>query len=599
MKASTRILLSLSIFGVSAASAQDISTEVVVDRTIVPVQRAATRPQTVSPQLLVPQAGRPGLDFTEYDSRSEFDPAIPVLHPAVHTALSPLSPYRGYAALGYYPAYNLGASAGYRFIAGPRTSLGASLQFDGNSYHNPLFSGADGKSTSVRNNTVSAAADFSQRIGEKSRLDVDAAYTHGARRLPDEANPENTEHLNIAGLNARWWSSAGSVSYNVRAAYSYFGYAGERLYPTGEGVEIGLEGASEHRFRIGAGAIAPLDRHRHSWIGLEIEGDILHRGDGLRQHIDAAGSDPRPLEFILLDNPRYTTSAIIGATPYFGLNYANVNARVGLDVDISAGTTGKVVHVAPDIMLDWNPSKQLAVYATFTGGESFNTLRGLYEDNPFAPAAFSFANSYAPVKARAGINVGPFYGATAEIYGGYENVRDMPMPALVDGATVGYNTPRRFTLGRYAAYMPVDISGWYAGVRLGYSWRDLLKVGAGVEVLPHSYASATTANPDRAAYVATASLVVRPLERLTIDLGYELRAGRRYYGLARTPVGNIGHSEVRMRNVSMLDAGARYAVTPAFTVFATLENLLCRQVELFPLLPSQRMHGLVGVELKF
>ena len=52
-------------------------------------------------------------------------------------------------------------------------------------------------------------------------------------------------------------------------------------------------------------------------------------------------------------------------------------------------------------------------------------------------------------------------------------------------------------------------------------------------------------------------------------------------------------------NTGSLNLDARYAITPAFSVFANLENLLCRRWRLAPQVLSQRMHGLVGVSVKF
>ena len=117
-----------------AAGAKDLKTEITVDRTVVPVEREATRLGGISPVLMQPQTDFRRLTLVEYGEPSELTSSITPLEPASYGDTIPVTPYRGYASAGYFPAYNLGLSAGYRFINTSRTRLGAWMQFDGESY---------------------------------------------------------------------------------------------------------------------------------------------------------------------------------------------------------------------------------------------------------------------------------------------------------------------------------------------------------------------------------------------------------------------------------------------------------------------------------
>lgn len=585
------------------AGAEDLRTEINVDRTVVPVQRPATRLQTLSPSLITPKVDTRRLNMTEYSSASEFAPTFNKLEPGSYPALKPLSPYRGYAAIGYFPAFNLGASAGYRIVNTEKTRLGAWLQYDGYSYNSHIAAGGDER-PGVNNNTFTIAADFAQRFGTKSHLMADVAYTRAALGLPSDANPSQKQGINLADAKLAWWSTAGKVGYHANLAFSHTGLTKDIAFSNNSLSAPDLNPASENRISFTAGAVS--QNSRGVWFGAEASADFLHHNNGLTL---THNNDPLQnltgdaFEYIWLLQPEHATNGIISVKPYFGYTSRTVNARIGIDLDITTGTSsnGKAIHVSPDVLLNWNPSTQTSLYARFTGGEHFNSLRSLYEVSPFAPGPNIYVNSYTPVKARVGFIAGPFAGATAEIFAGYEATRGVPMPAIISYLRLpvegGYTSYRD-----YAGFMPVNLSGWDFGVRLGYAWRSMFKASAGFHLLPSSYSHATSANRDRARYIADATIEFKPMEQMSFELGYEFRGGRKYYALdlrESSTSAVYDRREMKMRNVSDLSFGGRYAFTDAFTVFLRVENILSRHVEELPWMTGAGIHGLAGVQLKF
>lgn len=591
----------------ATVAAEDLRTEIEVDRTVVPVQRPATRLRTMSPVLVTPDVKRQTLSMSEYSAASDFAPTFNLLEPASYPALRSLSTYRGYASVGYFPGFNLGASAGYRFINSEKTRLGAWLQYNGSSYNSHIAAGGDGRPT-VSDNTVTLGADFAQRFGKKSNLMIGVDYTHAALSLPTDADPSQKQGINLADVKASWWSTIGKLGYHANVGFSHTGLTKDIAFLSPASVSSrSLTAAGENRVTVALGTTGRLKSASSSWIGIELKADILHTTDGmfLNEALTYGSWDfvgmtsPVAGVYMALTDYSGCTRGIYSAKPYFGFSGSDVHARIGLDVDVSTGYSTRF-HIAPDVMIDWNPASQVAVYARFTGGEEYNTLRSLYDVSPFAPGINTYVNSYSPVKGRLGVVAGPFAGATAEVFAGYEATRDVPMPVVLSDVSF-YNPDMMYPFIRdFNGFFSNNLSGWHAGVALSYRWRSRFEAKAGFRILPSSYSHGLAECHDRARYIATASVVFKPVEKLSLGLDYELRAGRKYYRFDRLDDGmGYRRKAVPMSNVSCLDFNATYAITESFSAFVRAENLLCRRPELLPFYTAQGLHGLFGVSLKF
>ncbi len=232
-------------------------------------------------------------------------------------------------------------------------------------------------------------------------------------------------------------------------------------------------------------------------------------------------------------------------------------------------------------MLDWNPSRQFAVYARINGGEQLNSLRSLFDYCHFMPGMFQYQRSHIPVVADLGINIGPFTGFSARIFGGYAVANDWLMPTVT-----------RVANDYLLAYAPYDLKGWHAGVGLGYECR-FVKADVSAETASHNGDKAYYLWRDRAKYVLRGAVDVRPIEALTVGVSYELRSGRNYCD------DWSGFNEIDLRSVSNLGLKASYTFTPAFTVFANVENLLNHRYYQTVGIEAQGLKGLVGVAYKF
>jgi hypothetical protein len=568
-----------------SAAAEDLKTEIKVDRTVVPAERAATRLSTVSPGLLSPTIKSKPLSLTEYSEASQLTTSIGHLDPAAYPAISALSQQRGYAAIGYFPAFNLGASAGYRFIDTDRTRLGAWLQYDGNSYK-------DDKDTRLKNNTFTVGVDANQKVGENSQLEVCANYTHAAVSGPQfiSGDDKTTQHMNFGDVTAKWWSRLGDVGYHVDATFGGFGFTQPYYSPDFTGGTLSKyqpAKAKDLTYTVNAGLVGRTSRE--TWLGLELSGDFERRSSG--DVITMPGDAADAAGLYVFSNPiAASTLGIISVNPQFGFHFEQVTARFGADVDFATGGTGKKVHVAPNVLVDWNPASQLAIYAHVKGGQQLNTLRDLYDYTPFMPSAWVYDRSNVPVDAQLGINVGPFYGASLELRGGYSIARDWMMPFYAAWAKNG-----DALLSGVTAFNATDIQGWRVGATVSYAFRNLVKLHASFDAAPQRADRGYYMWRDRAKYVVGAGAEITPIEKLTVNIDYEYRAHRAcsYYTYGNAiDLADLG----KANNFSL---GAAYKINNTFSVFARGENLFNNKYYILYNVSSQGTKGLIGVTAKF
>lgn len=578
-------VLAAGTFFHSTAQQPDMRAEINVDRTVVPVQRVATPLASSSPIVLVPEIETYSLSLTDYSTPSEYDNTIRPLLASPFPGLKGQTPYRGYLSIGYFPLFNAGVSAGYRILETQNTSLGVWMQYDGYNYHahGPFARKADGTLQSVRDNTVTLGADFSQRLGKRNRLTASLNYTYGSQIQPylsGVAENNGFDHT-ISGFNGKlaYYGGVNKLGWHIGGEFDHLS-EGKFVPVMGQNVYGDAAGASENRVFAHAGAVWQMSRRAN--LGLEVSVDFLHRCRGLLlRDMDN--------DILNVGSPEKSTLSIIKAQPYFAFHRGKVNARLGLDVNIATVTVGSHVHFNPNILLEWNPLSKFAVYARFEGGDSFNSLRSLYSAlGSFAVGNYVYTPSTSPVKSRFGFNFGPFKGLSVELYGRYADTHNAPMPAILENVS-----------GAVGTFVQTDMSGWGAGASVTYSWRDRLNAHASFEYAASGYASGFSENFDRAKTITNIGADFNVTPKLLVGINYELRAGRNFYRFTCVDSDRFIRQRESLRNISNLDLNANYRLTDAFSVFVRVENLLCCRAETLPWIAAPSIHGLFGASLKF
>lgn len=554
------------------ASAQTLSTEITVDRTITAELPQASPLGDVWPALAEFSRPSRALEGTDYGITASFDPSVAYDHPMLFGRLNRYDGRKGYLWAGYFPAYNLGAAAGYRFVDTESTKAGAALNFNGLSYNNALTS--KDLDRGVSSNIFGAQIYASHRFNGQASLRFNANYSYAGLSSPFGALYTYTQkqginrarvELALDRFNAEGVSYAGAIKFrHLGLGKDYQGFM------TNESTAEIYPGASETYFDAQAGLRATMSEH--AAVRVDFAAEFLH-------------SNGLTCTDFLFTTPEHSTSGIISLDPALEFSHEKFDFRLGAHLDLALSTPGRIFHVAPDVAAVWHPVKRAAVYAELGGGQEFNTLEELYNYSPFAPSFIVNAPRYSPIDARAGIRLGNFAGLSADIHAGYASVHDLPVMtdyrSLIPGAPV---------------FAPVNLHGWYAGLDLRYSYGKLIESSASLHVYPHNYSSGNSAAPDRAKAVFQMKILGHVTDRLDVEASYLLRACRRYFAVDSF---TGEHAAVDMRNISNLSLGANYALSSTFDVFLRLDNLLGRKAAILPGLAAQGFHGLAGISLRF
>ena len=535
----TAAFAALAVAG--AASAQDITTEVVVERSIQPVERAASRPAGLTPALILPPVGTVTLSTASYTGLSPVVRAYTSLQPAQGADVPAESPWRGYVSLGYFPVYNLGFAAGYRAIYGENSTLDLHASFHGFDYK--AWEHADEKN---KYNGGTVGADYTLRPNAGSQLTASADYTYAsAATYYTTAQSRNAGRLSIG-----WQSEFQGLEYSaaVRAEIDAFG---DTRFDLGS-VDTSFDGLRQQLYGIDLGAALPFGEDNKA--GADISATFMHSKCDDRFAADAP------------------TLGIVHLRPYYALRAGQVSASAGLNIDFFTGGSGSKVHVSPAVDLAWTPASVVALHVTASGETGFNSVRAMLDQCPLLPALGSFGRYRVPYDLSGAITVGPAAGFTATLAGGYSHAKDVLMPDLnMLSQPMGER----------------DAKGWHASVELGYEQR-LFSVGASAGIASSDAADGKGYYlcTDGARWQIKASGTVRPVERLAVGVDYTFRSHR------HTPVTSLGC-------VSDLALRATFLFTERLDVFANVENILGRRYLIVPTISSQKIHGLVGATFRF
>lgn len=560
------------------AVAQGLNQEVDVEHAVVPTHRDFTRLMQYPTPGLTPVTISP-LNYSQRMTPAPVTPSALLYEPAAWNDTLPTSPYKGYALAGYWPAYHLNASAGYRVIDTDHTRLSVWGQLNGANYK---FHGVEHRRTSV-----AIGADLHQAIGQRSFLDAGLAYRFGSFN-PQFSHEGTTgpvtgtwkQYVNAVDANAAWHSSVEGLKYNVMATYGHFGYYNSLPYigwPDAESRED-LRPVRENVF--GLMADGRLAMGESSTVGLDLGVDIVRDGRTSTPYYYMPWGEYR------LRGERGTyTHGVITLTPRYIFEGSNFTADLGVKLNFVANC-GTAVHVAPDAKVTWTPLTMLTLSAKATGGQVINTLASLYEVNYLNAPMAGYRDSYVPIDFEASVMIGPRSGIYGKLFAGYSRAEDWLMPQI-QGST--------------SFFMPQTISGWRAGVSLGGVWKQLARLEARFETAPQEYDKGYYLWRDRARYVAGADLTVTPMKQLDVSVSYELRARRammdRQYSLLPEP--RVENMYADLRNVSDINLGGTYRYDAQWSFFLTLNNLLSRHATMVGGIPFEGFNGLLGASYKF
>ncbi len=585
------ILASLAAVAALGASAQGLHQEIDVEREIVPIERDATRINTL-PTLVLPPITPARLSFSERVVTARVPNSASPLDPTAYGDTLTPSPWRGYAALGIFPLYNVDFSAGYRILDTSRSRLCLWTQYDGRVYSKDRGENYD--TSYWRDHTVSAGLDYDQKIGRKSFLDASLNYTFSSHTIAPLDIPHYQLEADRVNFNAAYRSRAEGLTYRIAARYSYFGYCKQDMEWTP---------AKQNLFGLDLGG--KIKAGETSWVKLDADIAVLSTS----KHTNC-------MEPTAIDGGE--SSGLLTLSPAYLYAGKNFDARLGARLNVSFND-GNVFHVAPDVLLGWHPSSYFALSLSATGGVVMNTLASVNDITPYCDPFSVYGSSHVPYDFNGTITIGPFRGGYLQFFGGYARANNWLMPfstttpfnggLMFSGVDInGWKpAPSIGLLYDESLFNGVDMKGWHVGVAVGYDYRDLFSISLRYETAAHDNRAVDKGYylwRDRARHVFSGELTVRPVSQFEITAGMEWRCGRNMidYKITDMPVGNSPSLllwPVDLGNVSNLTLGASYAFTPSLTFFLRGENLLNHRHIILGDRISQGITGLIGASYKF
>jgi hypothetical protein len=284
-----------------------------------------------------------------------------------------------------------------------------------------------------------------------------------------------------------------------------------------------------------------------------------------------------------------------------------IDVKVGANVEFTINS-GTVVHVAPDVKFDINPTSGFGAWLRLGGGERINSLSRLFEVSPYISPIYTYGTSGLPITGDLGLRFGPLKGASVGVSISYAKADEWLMPLM--------------TGNRELMFTEQNLSAWKAKVELNWAYRSLLALRVTYEAALGDGEKETWYEwSDRARHCLEASLTVNPIERLSFDVNYTLRARRsmpfdypnalqwEVKGRSGNAIGDIlGDYDyyqdgdihtIDLKNASLLSVGATYRINDPFSVFVRGENLLNNRSQTVALMPRTGITGLVGFTYKF
>ncbi len=576
----TAILSSLfALFFSGSVMGQELHKDITVEQEITPSRREASR-IAVLPTVTLSPVRASSLAYSNKVVTTRVPNSFARLDPVAWGDKIYTSPYRGYFDFGIGgPLFMGDISAGYRIVDREKTRLNLWGQYNGDVYKRT--------GTTWHDHTASLGLDLRQTVGSSSSLEAGLDYTYGFHDMAAFEGGRFSQSTSRVNASVSLSGRHSGFDYEAGLRYGHFGYYNPHfpvLKPVAEGITDpynGYEPARQNLLGVTLGG--RLETGVTSHVGVDLSADFLATG---RHYVATL-----PFYDEAATLMRSRTTGLVTVTPYFENRTSATTLRIGADVDFAVNS-GKTIRVAPDVTFAWHGLQILGIELKAYGGSTLNTLASLYDISPYMNGSLAYRPSHMPYAFDAKVAFGPFFGGTIELFGGYAKADDQLMPVAGGIYPAG------------GVWESVDIKGYRYGARIGYDNGRTFAVSASYEGAPSKWNRAWYDNCDRARHIAAAELKVRPVDKLTVTLGYEFRGGRACYMYAPETVDMAGFdiyplTRVSLGAVSNLKLGAGYAATDRLTLFVHGENLLGRKSYYIGGRPVQSANGMIGAALKF
>lgn len=615
----------------SADKKKELTKEITLEKDFVPVERKVEKKNTLPQVQKALTKEQVALKYSDWAVPAPVPTTVPTMMPYGYRTAHNFSDRRGYLDLGAGSQVSFVASAGYRIVDNITTKLG--VWFQHNSSWNgknssPLISDELRMKQKFCNNVlgVNFANQFTGgtlRIDATGQLDLfnyyggvaglSSSFTVDNNLLKQWEGHKQKYHNGTIGVTWDGETTARDrdLSYSLGVSFSHVGFSNCELNAvSADKSKLSTVGASATQkllaVKLGTKYVLSDDAN----VGLDASYSLMKKDNGY--------ADATPLIIGGLERKTHELRLV----PFYEINTSSASVHLGAKLMACFGD-GSKLRFAPDVRANLNLAPGFALTADVTGDLKHNTLSELYSMSRyssllvnrayFAPLSgdrelftlCDYSPTYTPVDAEVGFKVGSFGGFALKVFAGYR-LTEGALWAGVTPYTMNESTEYHSEGGPTARYAAIDAKGFKVGAELNYKYRSLVDFNAKVVFAPQKsdFAyngdyKACLLDVDAPKYMANLDLKVNPIRRLSVNVGFDVKGGRRYITPADFNDKRLNYTFHPMNNVLNLRAGASYRVLENLTVWAQASNLLNRRWDVLPYIGAQRLNVMGGVALVF
>ncbi|MDE6403527.1 MAG: hypothetical protein K2K86_06940 [Muribaculaceae bacterium] len=574
----TILSLAAVLLAATVMTARDYTKDVDVTVELQPQVRAASR-LDVAPRAIVRNFPHSTLQYSGTAVVMPVTPMLPAIQPVGVNPIYTPSPYNGYLVAGYMPWGDFGVSAGYRLIGTASTRLNAMTQLNRNTYkgYMPFSDPSTDSRARLSTTDFELGIDLSQRAGAGLLTAATSLYLSHFN-YPGGTMTPSTQNVSDYRLDAKWQSTPDETlsRYDVEAGINRFGF-GKACFPVGFGTPEHNPALAEFSWNVGASGQYMFTRQFGLGVSVSYKAASLNR-----RYVYMPGEAD-------FHNAGRNTRGVLSVGGAFRFVYDSFNGHIGPVVDFGTGDYNST-RTGAQGLISWNVSPYVVVYGTVESGTDLNALATLYDRSRYAAPLSAAGPSFLDGDLKGGFNIGPFRGLAVKLAGGFAKASHWALPVMADGVST-------FALGR--------LNTAYYCASVEYERDRRFSVGAGIQgvvsnTTEHAYYKWT----DRARFVIDARVTWRPIDELTLEGGYELRASRKISTVTTmqsdptepivTEYGFLGLGRISAGRVSV-----NYAFTEQLGAFVRIDGIGQGRYLLPSGMPGQRLRGLDGFSHKF
>jgi len=543
------------------------------------------------PELREPQAPKSTVEFSNYAVPYALQPKLFLLNPQAYLTNMNYSKYRGYLTAGVSSLIDINGDIGYQILNSDKDRLNVFFSHRSSgcnvSYLQDVsYLDETGKQKFKINDNWGGINYLHNFDGIK--LSADAKYTYSEfnyyglsipyniYNILPEPQPNNNFDKNTNQINQLFETHVGlaadkanELNYKINLGYTNF----RQKY----GNTINENGSTENRVLIDA------DIHKlfNSTTGIGLSGLIKTYYYGN--------------EAFKSQNDSTTNYWAYSLNPYIYVEDENINLLVGAKMDVEVGGRGKIT-VSPAIRFNYYTSNQFMFYLLAEGGRNDNSQYNLFYENRYVDPLIRVMDSRSPLDATAGIKFIPLSTLSVRIFGGYKITKDEHFYYSNSGAKNFDGGMPMMLSGNWITPVYEDANAVKLGADFKYAFQDIFEIdlkGTYYHWLISNDSDDLTAHKawNKPDFEMNLNAAYRfPWIPLRLDLSYLGAFGRK--ALNNYPL-------YKMNDIHDLSAKGTYSITPNFSAYLSLNNLLFSKYDFWWGYPVQGFNIMGGISVLF